>query len=130
MQKESKSNNRKMVDIIHRVGVKASLQKCYEALSTIEGISGWWTEQTSGTSQIGKTIVVKFFSPEGKELGSMNMKVKALEAEKKVQWTITAGPEEWINTDVIFDLHQEEDYTIILFGHRNWREEVEFTAHC
>ena len=119
-----------MVDIIHRVGIKASLQECYEALSTIEGISGWWTEQTSGTSQIGKTIVVQFFSPEGKELGSMNMKVKALEPEKKVHWTITAGPEEWINTDVIFDLHQEEDYTIILFGHRNWREEVEFTAHC
>jgi hypothetical protein len=32
--------------------------------------------------------------------------------------------------DVIFDLHQEEDYTIVLFNHINWREEVEFKAHC
>jgi hypothetical protein len=101
-----------------------------EALSTIEGISGWWTERTSGISETGKSIVVQFFSPEGKELGSMTMTVKALEFGKKVHWTFTAGPEEWINTDVIFDLHPEGDYTIILFGHRNWREEVEFTAHC
>jgi uncharacterized protein YndB with AHSA1/START domain len=50
-----------MADIIHRVGIKASVQKCYEALSTIEGISGWWTEQTAGISEIGKSIVVQFF---------------------------------------------------------------------
>ena len=119
-----------MVDIIHRVGIKAPSQKVYEALSTIEGISGWWTDQTSGISQVGKNIVVRFLSSEGTEIGSMDMEVKALEPGKKVHWRITAGPEEWIDTDVIFDLHQEDDYTIVLFGHRNWREEVEFTAHC
>lgn len=119
-----------MADIIHRVGIKAPLQKVYEALSTIEGIAGWWSTQTSGISRVGETIVVRFLSPEGKELGSMNMKVKALESSKKVHWTFTAGPEEWIGTDAIFDLHQEGDYTIVLFAHRNWKEAIEFTAHC
>jgi uncharacterized protein YndB with AHSA1/START domain len=85
-----------MVNIIHRVGIKASLQKVYEALSTIEGISGWWTNNTTGTSQIGKSIVVRFLAPDGKEIGSMNMEVKALEPAKKVHWTFTAGPAEWI----------------------------------
>lgn len=119
-----------MVDIIHRVGIKAPASKVYEALSTVEGISGWWTQQTSGTSQIGKTIVVRFLSPEGKEIGSMNMEVKALEPGRKVHWTFTAGPDEWVGTNATFDLHQEGDYTIVIFGHRNWRQAVEFTAHC
>jgi uncharacterized protein YndB with AHSA1/START domain len=119
-----------MVNIIHRVGIKAPLQKVYEALSTIEGISGWWTQHTTGISQPGQIIVVRFLSAEEKELGSMNMEVKALEPGKKVHWTFITGPEEWIGTDAIFDLHQEGDYTIVLFGHRNWREEVEFMAHC
>jgi uncharacterized protein YndB with AHSA1/START domain len=119
-----------MADIIHRVGIKASAQKVYAALSTVEGIAGWWTEQTSGVSQPGETVVVKFFSKEGNELGSMNLEVQILEQEKKVHWKVTAGPEEWIGTDIIFDLHQEEDYTIILFAHRNWQKEVEFMAHC
>lgn len=119
-----------MADIIHRVGIKAPLQKVYQALSTIEGIAGWWSTQTSGISRVGETIVVRFLSPEGKELGSMNMKVKALQPDQKVHWTFTAGPEEWIGTDAIFDLHQEGDYTIVLFAHRNWKEAIEFTAHC
>jgi uncharacterized protein YndB with AHSA1/START domain len=119
-----------MVNINHRVGIKAPIEKVYEALATIKGIAGWWTRATTGTSEVGKSIRVEFHSPEGKELGSMNMEVKALEPGKKVHWHFTAGPEEWIGTDAIFDLHQEGDYTIVLFGHRNWREEVEFTSHC
>src|SRR5688572_28081295 len=98
-----------MVNITHRVGVKAPIEKVYEALSTINGIAGWWTQNTSGTSEIGKTIRVEFHSPDGKELGSMNMEVKALEPGRKVHWNFTAGPEEWIGTDAIFDLHQEGD---------------------
>lgn len=119
-----------MVNIIHRVGIKASLQKVYEALATTEGIAGWWTQDTTGIAEIGQTIVVKFFSPEGKELGRMHMKVKMLEPGKKVHWTFTEGPAEWIGTDVVFELHQEGEYTIVIFGHTNWREEVEFKAHC
>lgn len=119
-----------MVNIIHRVGIKAPLQKVYEALATTEGISNWWSKDTSGTSQTGETIVVRFYSLEGKELGSMHMEVQELEPLKRVHWKFTAGPAEWIGTDATFDLHQEGAYTIVLFGHRNWKEEVEFKAHC
>ncbi|MGQ7944223.1 SRPBCC family protein [Flavobacterium sp. WC2509] len=119
-----------MVNIKHRVGIKASSQKVYEALSTINGISKWWTEDTTGESEIGKTIVIRFHTQEGKEVGSMNFKVQDLIPETKVGWKFTSGPEEWIGTEVIFDLHQEENYTIVLFGHINWAEEVEFKSHC
>lgn len=119
-----------MAHIIHRVGIKAPVQKVFEALSTTKGIAGWWTEDTTGNSELGETIVVRFFSPEGKEVGSMHMEVKALDPIKRVEWFFTAGPEEWIRTNVIFDLHEEDDYCIVQFSHRNWKEEVEFKAHC
>ncbi len=119
-----------MGTIFHRIGIKAPAQKVYEALATTKGISGWWTDQVSGESETGKTIVARFYSSEGKEIGCMNMKVMALEPAKKVHWNFTAGPQEWIGTDIIFDLHEEGDYTIVLFHHINWREEIEFKAHC
>jgi len=119
-----------MINIIHRVGIKAPAQKVYEAIATIEGIAGWWTESTSGVSEIGKTVVVRFHTLEGNEIGSMNMEVTALDPGKKVQWKFTAGPEEWINTNAVFELHEEGDYTIVLFSHLGWREAVEFMAHC
>ncbi len=111
-----------MVDIIHRVGIKAPISKVYAALSTVEGIAGWWTKETSGLSKIGGTIEVRFLSADGKEIGSMNMEVIALDPNKKVHWRFKSGPKEWIGTDAIFNLSQEGDYTIVLFGHKNWRE--------
>lgn len=119
-----------MVHITHRIGIKAPLQNVYAALSTTQGIAGWWTKDTSGISEIGKSISVHFFSLDAQELGSMQMTVKALEPNQKIHWEFTAGPQEWIGTTVSFNLQQQDGYTIVLFGHRNWREEVEFKAHC
>lgn len=119
-----------MPDIIHRVGIKATIQQVYTTLSTIEGVAGWWTENTTGTSEVGETIIVRFHTLTGEEIGSMQIEVKALDANKKVQWHFKDGPKEWIGTDVTFELHEEDDYTIVLFAHTNWAEEVEFKAHC
>lgn len=119
-----------MVNIIHRVGINATPDKVYEALSTIKGISGWWTKETTGTSEVGKSIFVKFYSLQGNEIGGMTMEVKNLEPEKEVRWKFTDGPQEWIGTEAVFKLHQEENYTIVMFSHLNWAEEVEFKAHC
>ncbi|SFC56221.1 Uncharacterized conserved protein YndB, AHSA1/START domain [Flagellimonas taeanensis] len=119
-----------MTDIIHRVGIKAPISEVYKALASVEGVASWWTRSTTGNSAVGKTIRVQFNSKEGKEIGSMDMLVKALEQDKKVHWHFTGGPEEWIGTDAVFNLHAEGDHTIVLFGHRNWKEAVEFTAHC
>ena len=118
-----------MADIIHRVGIKAPITKVYEALATVEGISRWWTEETTGKSQVGGTVQFRFVD-HGQEKGRMVADVVALAPDKKVQWHFTSGPEEWIGTDVVFNLSQDGDYTIVLFNHRNWKEAVEFMAHC
>jgi uncharacterized protein YndB with AHSA1/START domain len=119
-----------MADINHRVGIKAPISKVYAALSTVEGVAGWWTQQTSGSSKLGETIAVRFHSPEGKEIGAMSMEVAALDSNKKVQWRFTSGPEEWLGTEVVFNLAQDGEYTIVLFGHKNWREPGDFMSHC
>ena len=119
-----------MVHIKHRIGIKATPQKVYEALSTLKGIAGWWTKDTSGESEVGKTIVVRFHTLEGKEVGSMNIEVQALAPESRVHWKFADGPPEWIGTEVHFDIRQEGAYAIVLFSHVNWAEEVEFKSHC
>lgn len=119
-----------MADIIHKVGIKAPISKVYAALSTVDGVAGWWTKDTSGSSKVGGAIGVRFLSPDGKEIGAMKMAVEALESNKKVQWRFTSGPEEWVGTEVVFNLSQDGDYTLVLFGHKNWREPNEFMSHC
>ncbi len=119
-----------MANINHRVGIKASPAQVYEALSTVNGIAGWWTVRTSGSSAVGENIDVKFVTADEQELGSMKMQVLDLQENKLVQWRFLDGPPEWIGTDVVFELQQADDYTIILFSHKNWSAEVEFMYHC
>ncbi len=119
-----------MVDIIHRVGIKAPMSEVYKALSTIDGIAGWWTRETTGVSEPGRNIEVIFSSPSGERMGGMDVEVMALEPDKEVRWRFRSGPEEWVGTDATFDLSSDGDFTIVRFGHRHWRDEVEFTEHC
>jgi uncharacterized protein YndB with AHSA1/START domain len=119
-----------MVDIIHRIGIKAPLAKVYDAVATTPGVAGWWTRETTGTSKVGQTITTRFRSKEGKEIGMMEFEVITLDPNREVRWRFKQGPEEWIGTDATFELSYAGDQTILLFGHRNWREAVEFTAHC
>ena len=51
-------------------------------------------------------------------------------AERRVVWEVVSGPEDWVGTEISFDLRQEDDYTILLFKHQGWREPTEFMHHC
>ncbi len=119
-----------MVDIVHKIGIKGPLAKVYQALATVDGIAAWWTRDTTGSSQQGGTIDLRFLTPEGQEKGRMRMIVSALEPHRRVAWRFIEGPEEWIGTEVSFDLTEVDGYTIVLFAHKNWKETVEFTYHC
>ncbi|HWA77030.1 MAG TPA: SRPBCC domain-containing protein [Polyangiaceae bacterium] len=119
-----------MVDIIHRIGIKAPLSQVYAAVSTVNGISGWWSKETSGDSQLGGTFNVLFRNATGGEIGNMNFELAKLSRNEEVVWRCTSGPLEWLGTEVTFSLSQQGDQTILIFGHRNWREAIEFTAHC
>jgi hypothetical protein len=118
-----------VVNIIHRIGIRAPVSQVHAARSTVSGVAGWWTQATSGESRPGGTMQVVFHAKTGDEVGRMKFELQKSTPEEVV-WHFTAGPEEWIGTDVSFALSQQGDTTILLFAHRNWREAIEFTAHC
>jgi hypothetical protein len=113
------------VDILHKVGIKASsLNDVYKALTTVEGLSGWWTNNTQGESKVGRVLLFRFHA------GGIDMKVLELHPNTHVLWQVVDGPKEWIGTKVSFDLKQQGDWIIVLFKHQGWKEPVEFMHHC
>ena len=119
-----------MTDIVHRIGIKAPAAQVYAALSTVPGLAGWWTEQTTGRSKVGDELAFRFYLENGELLGGFDMDVLELSPSDKVRWQVKDGPPEWIGTRIEFSLSRQDDWTVVLFSHRGWREEVEFTAHC
>src|SRR5499433_3479510 len=114
-----------MPDILHKVGIKSSsLSDVYRALTARDVLSGWWTTNTQGESQVGGVIKFRFGD------GGFDMKVLELQPAKRVLWQVVDGPQEWLGTKIRFDLKQNGDWTIVLFKHQGWKEPVEFMHHC
>ncbi len=108
-----------MPDILHRVGIDAGPEKVYEALTTIDGLSHWWTA-ARGEAVRGGTI----------DLGFCAMKVADARPNELVKWECIRGPEEWVGTEVTFRLQRKQDQTFVIFKHGHWKEAVEFMYHC
>ena len=114
-----------MVDILHRVGIKSQVADVYTAVTTAEGLAGWWTTKTEGVGdEVGGVVQFRFGA------GGFYMKVLELDPDKHVVWEVVDGPEEWIGTRVRWDLAQADDYAVVLFKHEGWKEPVEFMHHC
>jgi uncharacterized protein YndB with AHSA1/START domain len=118
-----------MVNILHRVGIKAPSQEVFKALATRDGLAGWWTTNTQGDGKLGGVITFRF-SADGRDIGGFDMKVVELRPAERVLWQVVDGPAEWIGTKVSFELKQEDGYCIVLFKHVDWKEPGEFMHHC
>ena len=109
-----------MPDILHRVGIKASPEKVFEALSTIDGLRHWWIAETTGETKKGGII----------DFGFSQMKVVKSEPEKLVHWKCVQGPKEWLGTEVTFRLKWKDEQTFVIFKHAKWKKPAEFMHHC
>jgi uncharacterized protein YndB with AHSA1/START domain len=118
------------MDILHRVGIKSSAHEVYKALTTREGLAGWWTRNTQAESKVGGSLGFRFQHPDGAEIGGFDMKVLELQPDRRVLWQVVGGPAEWIGTKIGWELRQEGEHVIVLFRHQDWKAPVEFMHHC
>ncbi len=43
-----------MAEIHHRIGIKASAERIYQALTTNEGLASWWTNDVTGAGVLAQ----------------------------------------------------------------------------
>lgn len=114
-----------MPDIIHSVGIKGAAKEIYEALTTNEGLSKWWTTDTMGSGELGSVIQFRF-DGEGPDF-----EVVELKPDVFVRWKhVGEMPKAWMGTEVSFRLQEEDGQIYVLFKHGKWKEASDFMAHC
>jgi uncharacterized protein YndB with AHSA1/START domain len=114
-----------MVDIRHKVGIDTTdPDAVFAALTTVDGLAGWWTTDTAGDGDVGGTLQFRFAN------GGFDMQVIEVDPGRRVRWRVVEGPDEWIDTTIDWQLRHDDGETIVLFTHEGWREPVEFMHHC
>jgi len=114
-----------MAEIRHRIGVGGSAAQVYELLTTDAGLSKWWTTDTRGAGGVGSIIEFRFGG------GGPDFEIIELIPERLVRWRHSGEmPPDWMGTEILFELDENEQQTIVNFSHYNWQASGEFLAHC
>ena len=99
-----------MKTIIHAVHIHASPTQVYDALTTAEGLSKWWTTQVAVEPYMGGVIGFTFhgdFHPQ--------MQQTVLEPHRLVRWTCVGGHPNWQDNTFVFTLEDRKGETALRF---------------
>ncbi len=101
-------------DVAMQIDIAAEPATVEAALTTTEGIAGWWTTRNQSTATVGETSRYEF---PGMPM-SWDMKVTEAVPGQVLGWHCTGGPQPWIGTDLRWAMSAApEGGTRVLFDH-------------
>src|SRR5882724_9657703 len=103
-----------MPNIMHRLKIQAPPDRVYQAISTAEGIRGWWTRDADIDPREGGIAVFRFpnYGP-GKQT---RVEIVHLEPGCRLSWkTVDSLHPQWLGTTIDFVLEEEAGNTEIAF---------------
>jgi len=108
-----------MADIMHLMTIEAPAYRVYEALTTAEGVRGWWTPDADLDPAVGGVGTFRFH--DGTDVTTV--RIESLEKPLRVHWkTIRSFRPEWVGTTITFDLRADDERTVLSFAHRGFKE--------
>ena len=114
-----------MSELRHALTVRAPATTVFAAVTTPDGIAGWWTRDLEGTGAVGSIWTFRFPS------GAFNcMQVIRSERDRGVEWLCVDGHPEWRNTSVRFELTDRGTETGVTFLHAGWRKPTDYMHEC
>lgn len=106
------------MDSLHQIGIKASPEAVYKALTEQDGISSWWSEHTQAEPAIDNVNEVSFYGG----MAVFELRNVVLSPNKNVVWSVEGGPPPWVGTEITWTLSPgegpTEGQTIVDFAHR------------
>jgi len=115
-------------DLIHRIAIAASAEKIYRAITTEEGIKGWWTIDVKMDTHAGGKAVFGF----EKHSVVFQMRIEQLTPPSLVSWKCEDGSSpDWIGTTQEFQLEPQDDGEVLLkFCHGGWERGGDHCYYC
>jgi uncharacterized protein YndB with AHSA1/START domain len=100
--------------------VAASQRAAWDALTTHQGITSWWS--TRAEVPAGRGAVLRLSFPDAPI--TWDLRVDEAGEPERLGWHCVGGPPQWLDTDIAFALSPagQGDGTTVSFDHVGWRE--------
>jgi uncharacterized protein YndB with AHSA1/START domain len=109
------------------VAMAARPERVFEALTTLDGLAGWWTPAVGGTPTAGGEITFRFGDQ------AIVMRVAHVDPPASVVWTCVSHSKfpEWRDSTLRFDLRPHGDeHTWLAFQHVGLAPRLECYSQC
>ena len=115
-----------MTKTSHEIRIQAPLDRVFRAVSTAEGLKGWYTPDLEGEVGADQEFVLRFASRE-----PFRWKVAQLQPNSFARWECLEGPGAAPGTMVTFRVSDAGDgRTEVKCDHEGWPESHEALATC
>ncbi|HEY6950831.1 MAG TPA: SRPBCC domain-containing protein [Bacteroidota bacterium] len=109
-----------MAMIYHQLQIQAAAAKVYEALTTQDGISKWWTADCVVKPEVGFTNEFRIGTQ-----AHYRMRVIHLAPGHSVEWKCLNQHDDWSGTQISFHLTEKAGITCLDFKHQGFPTESE-----
>jgi uncharacterized protein YndB with AHSA1/START domain len=111
--------------IKHLFHIDAKRSDVFKAISTIDGLSNWWTVTVLGDSSLNNVIQFRFG-----EHGGPDMQVISVKHNESITWKCLASPHGWVGHTFTFSLDENDGKTRVRFSHNGWEDNDDYYAIC
>jgi uncharacterized protein YndB with AHSA1/START domain len=106
-------------EILHAVEIEADPEKLTQAISTMEGVAGFWTSRNDLRPEVGSTASIGFPAAPV----DLSVRVEAVEPGKRVTWASLGPWPYWEGTIIDWELEAgDAGGTKVMFRHTGWAE--------
>ena len=117
-----------MPDIVHDLPIKAAASRVFRAASTPAELDHWWTARSAGKPRLGAEYEL-WFGPEH----DWRATVTRCEPDVEFELTLNRADQEWVGTQVGFQLEAKGGATQVRFHHLGWpaaTEHYRVSCYC
>jgi len=115
-----------MAEILHVIDIHASPNAVFQTVGSVVGIRKWWSTNVEGSDEVGGRISIGF----GDQWKVVMERVNAIPNERVVYRITEHNSDEWPGTELVFNLFDDEDWTILKFDQRGWASSSNFFRFC
>ena len=109
-----------MGDVLFAFDVNAKPETIHRALTTAEGIAGFWTDDANVPLEVGKTLTLRF--PDAPAAFDL---VLTQSDDDVISWRTKSFPPPWVGTEIRWEISGGDNASTVAFRHGTFADETE-----
>jgi len=120
-----------MHDIVHELTIAAPPEQVFDAITTVAGLAGWWSDDVSTSADTPLVEGAEITIGLAKDRTVVHLRIDALDPPLLAHLTCLDGPEEWAGTELAFRVESDGgEGSVLRLWHGGWEYEDGTLPRC